>query len=791
MRAQTSSSQVKPDLAQAQNKARLIQTNVAAFIALLAAGRASAHDGQVTGRPSDFDPFGLAAAQALDADSLVPEAPDAVALSCAAEGPLSGALTDIALPGSEVTQGCVEADEFTAPGLATAQSSAQPVAAYTPGLGAPALLFGSASAGVALNETSASAPWPAASIWETSPNAEIELAGLMDDGIALPLELLTSMGGGGTFAVGSNGQAGTPPPAAAGFVDGQIIVKLSAGVGSEAGAALAARFGAKVGMDAQVFGIQMWQLPKGLSVENALRMLNANPLIELAEPNFEITVNFTPPNDPYFFNQWALHNTGQTYATSRKTAIKGKEDADIDAPEGWALQTSAGKIIVAVIDTGIDYRHPDLAANMWINPTTEGHRHGNNFFSSTSVDPWDDNGHGTHVAGTIGAVGNNGIGVTGVAWNVQLMALKFLGPNGSGSTSGAIEALNFAVKHGAMISNNSWGGGSFSSILEAAIKAAGEKGHLFIAAAGNSGSSSPSYPAAYNLANILSVAATDDKDGLASFSNYGSTVHLAAPGVNILSTVPNDGYGFKSGTSMAAPHVSGVAALVWALNPDLTLAEVRQLILDTADILASLNGFVTTGGRLNLHEALLEAAKSLTEDPVIDPVDDPLPDAPEEPVEPAWAYLYGADANSTVSGLEGTNNVIFGIAENSTRLGTGTIDILIGNDGIDIFMLGDDRGIFYDDGIARNAGRNDHAIIRNFTAEDDFIHLAANSRGYEVTQNGVNAEIYAIPSGRNHAKELIAIVENSTKAVVESKLIYTLDGVISSSDYLDSSSYIF
>ncbi len=320
----------------------------------------------------------------------------------------------------------------------------------------------------------------------------------------------------------------------------------------------------------------------------------------------------TIPNDPSFTKLFGLNNVGQTGGTT---------DADIDAPEAWNVTTGSRSTVVAVIDTGIDYTHPDLAANVWTNPGeiagngVDDDRngfvddvHGYDFVNNDG-DPMDDHYHGTHVSGTIGAVGNNGTGVAGVSWNVSLMALKFLDASGSGSTADAIRAINYATMmrttYGVdvRVTNNSWGGGGYEAGLLDAIDAGGAAGILFVAAAGNSGTNtdeSPSYPAAHDSPAIVSVAATDSRDSLAWFSNYGTTsVDLAAPGVNIYSTMPGNRYGSVSGTSMATPHVAGVAALALAADPSLSVAQLKSRLIDNVDPVASLLGKTASGGRLN------------------------------------------------------------------------------------------------------------------------------------------------------------------------------------------------
>ena len=353
----------------------------------------------------------------------------------------------------------------------------------------------------------------------------------------------------------------------------------------------------------------------GAGIDTVVGWGRATPGITFVEPDFAINRTLFP-NDPSFSQLWGLHNTGQS---------SGLADADIDAPEAWNVTTGSRSVVIGVIDSGIDVNHPDLAANIWRNP---GEIAGNGIdddangyvddvtgwdFSSNDNNPDDGNGHGTHVAGTIGAVGNDGRGVAGVNWQVSLVPLKFLGTDGSGSTSGAIAAINYATalrNRGVNIvaTNNSWGGGGFSSGLQTAIQNHANAGILFVAAAGNESANNDttaSYPANYPISNIISVAALDRSDRLASFSNYGATkVHIGAPGVSIYSTTPNNQYASYNGTSMASPHVAGVVSLLAAANPQATAAEIRSAILQSAVPIASLTGKTTTGGRLNAAAAL-------------------------------------------------------------------------------------------------------------------------------------------------------------------------------------------
>jgi subtilisin family serine protease/PKD repeat protein len=345
-------------------------------------------------------------------------------------------------------------------------------------------------------------------------------------------------------------------------------------------------------------------LKAGVDIANVIRVLNLDPRVEYAEPNYVVKTNIIP-NDPDFNQLWGLHNTGQS---------GGTPDADIDASEAWDV-THDSTVIVGVIDTGVDYTHEDLATNMWSNPneTLNGFDddlngfiddiYGWNFVNDTN-DPFDDHYHGTHVSGTIGGIGNNGVGVVGVNWNVKIAALKFLNSSGSGSTAGAVGAVSYANMMGFPITSNSWGGGGFSQALFDAISAANDAGYLFIAAAGNSSVDtdfSPHYPSSYNLPNLISVAATDRNDNLSSFSNYGlNSVDLGAPGSSIYSSVPT-GYTYLSGTSMATPHVSGAAALLWEFDPSLTHLEVKDKIMNLAEPIDSLQGKTVTGSRLNIY----------------------------------------------------------------------------------------------------------------------------------------------------------------------------------------------
>jgi subtilisin family serine protease len=352
-------------------------------------------------------------------------------------------------------------------------------------------------------------------------------------------------------------------------------------------------------------GTEHWRLHPGLSTEQAIARLRGDPDVEYVEPNYIVRAD-RAPNDPRYPELYGLHNTGQT---------GGTPGADISAERAWDVTTGNRSVLVAVIDTGIDYHHPDLAANIYSNAGEIPHNglddDGNGFvddirgwdFANDDNDPLDDAGHGTHVAGTIGAVGDNGIGVTGVNWEVTLVPLKFLSFDGVGLTSDAIAAIDYATLIGVDIMNNSWGGAQFSQALLDAIQAAAAADILFVAAAGNSASDNdtfPHYPSSYDAPNIVAVAATTDEDALWGFSNFGATsVDLGAPGSAILSTLPGGEYGLAQGTSMATPHVSGAAALIRSVAPNIGVADLKERLLGFTDPLPSLAGTTLTGGRLN------------------------------------------------------------------------------------------------------------------------------------------------------------------------------------------------
>ncbi len=398
------------------------------------------------------------------------------------------------------------------------------------------------------------------------------------------------------------------------YVKGDVLVKFRSAVPDEEIAAVIGRFSGKLLQRfSLVDNLVHIQIPEGLAVPEAVLLLRQERFVEYAEPNYIRHASITP-DDPGLTQLWGLDNTGQTGGTA---------DADIDAPAAWDITTGSNNTVIAVIDTGVDMGHVDLSANIWTNPDEipgngldDDHNgyaddiHGWDFYSNDS-DPSDTNTckHGTHVSGTIGAVGDNGKGVVGVNWNVKVLPLRFLGGIlCSGSDANAIKAIEYASAKGVRIANNSWGGGPYDRALEDAIR---NSKMIFVAAAGNGGLDgkgdnndlSPSYPASFPLDNIISVAATDHNDAGAAFSNYGpASVDLAAPGVDIGSTVPGNAYAYMSGTSMATPHVTGTVGLLLSQNPGLENWQVIWKILQGVDK----NGLpVLTGGRLNAYNSLV------------------------------------------------------------------------------------------------------------------------------------------------------------------------------------------
>lgn len=404
-------------------------------------------------------------------------------------------------------------------------------------------------------------------------------------------------------------------------VPGELIVKFRDGKSITATKAIAA-LGAQVKTTFKSNGAMVIKFPMKLdgdSLVERARQLNARNDVEYVEANTILHAYLTP-NDPSFAKQYGMHNTG---------ANGGVVGADIHAPAAWDANTGSKSVLVGIIDTGVDYTHPDIAPNYWTNPGESGldadgkDKRSNGVdddangyiddfrgwdFANNDNDPIDDHDHGTHCAGVIGAKGDDGVGVVGVNWNVSMVGIKFLTGSGSGTLEGAVKSIEYGTLIGANLTSNSWGGGGFSQTMLDAIKKANDKGVLFVAAAGNDSSDNDkaaSYPATYAVDNVISVAASDSKDGKASFSNYGkTTVDVAAPGVDIYSTIKGNLYKTMSGTSMATPHVAGLAALVKAAFPQATAAQVKSRIVNGVDSVKGWENMVKSGGRINAANAV-------------------------------------------------------------------------------------------------------------------------------------------------------------------------------------------
>ncbi len=427
--------------------------------------------------------------------------------------------------------------------------------------------------------------------------------------------LLLAIAMAGLFATGASAAVDTSRQ----WVPGELIVKFKPGVSSAQKALLVQ--GQKV-KEFTFIGAEHWKVGNN-SVEAAVAALEANPNVEYAEPNYLLYALETP-TDPRFGDLWGLNNTGQLDDGGNA----GTPDADIDAVEAWDVFTGSSSVVVAVIDTGVDYTHPDLAANAWSNP---GEIAGNGIdddsngfiddihgwdFANGDNDPMDDNDHGTHCSGTIGGVANNGIGVAGVNWNVKIMGCKFLTSGGSGSTANAISCIEYATLMGVDVMSNSWGGGGYDAALEAAIQAAYAADIFFVAAAGNSGQDNDvtaNYPSNYNVNNVIAVMATNNRDqrvvepGWWSSSYGATTVDIAAPGLYIWSTTPGNTYQNFSGTSMATPHVAGAMAMLRGRFPSISVDDGKALLMNLGnDAVPALSGLCITGGRLNLLKLIAD-----------------------------------------------------------------------------------------------------------------------------------------------------------------------------------------
>ncbi len=427
------------------------------------------------------------------------------------------------------------------------------------------------------------------------------------------------------------------------YREGELLVKFKKGIMTPASIRTHEAIGANVSRRfSAVPNLELVELSGEMSVANAVQRYMADPDVVYAEPNYIRSISVIP-NDIYFEQQWGLLNTGMFAG--------GTEGASINAPGAWDISTRTD-VIIAVVDTGIDYTHDDLQANVWSNVDencTDGVDNDLNGYiddcrgwdfstcalfdelgtcitpKSQDNDPMDENGHGSHVSGIAGAVGNNSIGIAGALWNVQIMPVKFQDATGIGTVADEVEAIQYAISNGASIINASFGGLTFSNAESDAITAANNAGVIVVASAGNGGVDDigddndviPHYPSSYPQPNIIAVAATDQDDLRASFTNFGiSSVDVAAPGVFILSTIiansdfalctgnPFAGMDFCSGTSMSAPHVSALAGLLYSYYAHFTYDQIRSTILGFVDSVPSLDGIVATGGRINAFRSV-------------------------------------------------------------------------------------------------------------------------------------------------------------------------------------------
>jgi len=547
-----------------------------------------------------------------------------------------------------------------------------------------------------------------------------------------PLDLGTTNGVLAT--AGDKREAGAPE-----FKPGELLVKFKTASVSSVSDVIEG-LNAEILNHFEMVDVYHIGLPESLAIAEALGLLRNNAQVEYAEPNYVRKASSTFPNDPNFSSQWALYNTGQE---------GGTPGAHINAPGAWDVKTGSNATVVAVIDTGVDYNHPDLAGNMWRNlgeiPGNGVDDDGNGYIDDVygidaynhDSNPLDDFGHGTHCAGIVGARGNNSVGVAGVNWNVSIMALKFLDSWGYGYDSGAIECINYAMMmktlHGVNVRvlSNSWGGADYGQALYDAIQTAGANNILFVASAGNNYGSNndliPTYPASYDLLNIIAVAATDHYDDLAYFSNIGPTsVDVGAPGDHVLSTMPtyhvtlNDygcamNYDYLSGTSMACPHVSGLAALLLALNPSYTYTELRTRILSTVETLLSLTGKVLMGGRINAWSALTTTDVSMH----------------LNTIEPAADFaMYGGVPYNVTAWVHNVTDPILA-ASVQASFSTGELNITLRDDGV-----APDR--FANDGIYT-------AYWTPSVAGSVTIGVSASAGGYAPASRSVSGRVRSIP----------------------------------------------
>lgn len=627
------------------------------------------------------------------------------------------------------------------------------------------------------------------------------------------------------------------------FASGELLVQFAPGTSAAVwGRAIAAVNGrvaewvsgpglAGAAGNADIPMVARISLGRGVSVDQAIDILSHRPGVDFAEPNWVVSASAVANESSYTNNGlWGMYGDLTTPANRFGS----------QAGEAWADGAIGSmKTVVGVIDSGVDYTHPDLYQNIWLNPNeipealraslvdADGDglitfRDLNDARNSASVsdlnangridagdllrdtrwedgvdgdsngylddligwdfvnndnDPYDDNNHGTHVAGTIGAVGGNGVGVAGVTWATQIVALKFLAASGSGYTSNAVKAVDYfttastkSAQLDFVATNNSWGGGGSSTAMLDAIVRGGAADILFVAAAGNSTSNNDvtaSFPSNYSTTSrlgfdaVIAVASITSSGAISSFSSYGATtVDLGAPGSSIYSTVPG-GYATFSGTSMATPHVTGALALRAALD-GADAAELRADLLASTIQTTSLYGITWTGGRLDVAGFLA----------LSDGVSPPPPPPPPPPSGPS--EIYGTTASDVIVGTAGADK-ISGLPLNSTSFGRGTVDKLTGNGGADLFVIGVPQGRFYDDGSAKNAGTGDYALVTDFGA-DDMLQLASGTYNYKSAKVGgaTGLGVYHDTNGNgiyDSRDELVALLQG-VSSISQSQLSF-------------------
>ncbi len=552
---------------------------------------------------------------------------------------------------------------------------------------------------------------------------------------------------------GSNAPTFEAPQNLPRYAPDRVIVGLEKGAGEAALEDPKDETGAKESFEINGGRVEVLRLPEssGTSAVEAVEAFSDAPSIAYAERDAVLVPAATRPNDPSYRNLWGIENTAQFSGSVA--------DADSDILEAWTLGKGAGAT-VGVIDSGVDVSHPDLKANLWQNP---GEIAGNGVDDDNNgkvddVHGWDfaakdatvfdanESSHGTHVAGTVAAVANNGVGVAGVAPDAKVASLKFITSAGSGYTSDAAAALDYAVAEGIPISNNSYGcagDGCYSLTLKNAVERANLKGHLFVASAGNGGTDAvgddndvtPSYPASITSPNVLSVAATGYSDERAPFSNYGATsVDIGAPGRYVYSTVPG-GYGYMSGTSMASPHVSGVAALAKGLSPASDAAAMKKAILDSADPVPSMQGETVSGGRLNATTTLNMLAPGVEDEPelpVAEPVDTALSLNPS-----AVSVTYGQQvtlggrlvADGTSEGLGGRKVVLERAAISGDSFAR-FAEVTTADDGTFSHSFKPDRGYQYRAVFSAELGQTNAS-----TSSPSTVGVAAVVKNYTSTTN--------------------------------------------------------